>query len=71
VGIASFAAILPFFTIAFIAASLHCADTSSQSALVSRGFVAVDDLLVHQRVDNGDCCLISGRSRFLVSTSYG
>jgi len=56
-----------FFTIAFITASLHCANTSSQSALVSRGFIAVDDLLVHQSVNDGDGFLVAGRGRFLIS----
>ena len=63
-------ALVPLFSVAFITASLHCANTSGQSALVSRGFIAVDDLLVHQRVDYRDGFFVGGRSSFFVSPRY-
>ena len=59
--------VVPVFSVAFITASLHCANTSGQSALVSRGLIAVDDLLVHQCVDDGDRFFIGFGGSFFIS----
>jgi hypothetical protein len=52
---------------ALIIASLHCADTGRQATLVPCGLVAVDDLLAHERVDDGNGLVVAALGHVLLA----
>ena len=49
----------------------HCANARSETALVPIGLVAMNDLLVHQGVDDRNGLAVAARSSFLVATFDG
>ena len=49
----------------------HCADARGEPALVPVGLVAMNDLLVDQRVDDRDGLAVAGTGGFLVATFDG